>query len=72
MTQNHSLLGRTQVARFVFEGGTITESPLKEKKVKRRVLSGLPVAVDLFCALSISNKHCILEKVISREWKSFS
>ena len=70
MTQNHSLSGRTQVARFVFEGGTITESPLKEKKVKRRVLSGLPVAVDFSvpCPFPAS----ILAKVISREWKSFS
>ena len=45
---------RTQVARFAFEGGTITTLKIK---IKRRVLSGLPVAVDLFCALSISNKH---------------
>lgn len=34
---------RTQVARFAFEGGTITTLKIK---IKRRVLSGLPVAVD--------------------------
>ena len=51
MTPNHSLSVGTQVARFAFEGGTITSL-----KIKSRVLSLLSVAVYFFCALSISNK----------------
>ena len=51
MAPNHSLSVRTQVARFAFEGGTITSL-----QIKSRVLSLLSVAVYFFCALSISNK----------------
>ena len=58
---------RTQVARFAFEGGTTTTLKIK---IKRRVLSGLPVAVDFSVPCPFPTS--IQAKVISREWKSFS